>query len=92
MGCVQLNLHAPARGKQTVQGGQNIYTTLSSPTALLHHAGDDGDDQPPYHRPFSVNPRVVLGALGTFCIAALCDAGGLRVCGFGVLGACVFRV
>ncbi|KAF6257225.1 hypothetical protein COO60DRAFT_31260 [Scenedesmus sp. NREL 46B-D3] len=40
-------------------------------------AGDDGDDQPGFQRPFTLNLQLLLGAVGTFFIAALCDAGGI---------------
>ncbi|WIA44125.1 hypothetical protein OEZ86_010467 [Tetradesmus obliquus] len=40
-------------------------------------AGDDGDDQPGFHRPFTWSLQLLAGAVGTFFIAALCDAGGI---------------
>jgi hypothetical protein len=51
------------------------HTAAAAAVAAAAAAGDDGDDQPGFHRPFRLNLQLVLGAVGTFFIAALCDAG-----------------
>jgi hypothetical protein len=50
---------------------------INQTAAAAAAAGDDGDDQPGFQRPLTWNLQLLLGAVGTFFIAALCDAGML---------------
>jgi hypothetical protein len=54
-----------------------LYSASTAAAAAAAVAGDDGDDQPGFHRPFTLSLQLVLAAVGTFFIAALCDAGEL---------------
>jgi hypothetical protein len=66
---------SPASKQTQQQRSVLICHTAAAVAAAAAAAGDDGDDQPGFHRPFRLNLQLVLGAVGTFFIAALCDAG-----------------